>query len=276
MQDFDRLTGQPLLLRPGVQLQVCHQAGTAPAIVFLHGGLGNRFNLRSQYEFAVDQGWQALVYDLAGHGESSPYSRYSIGRHGRDLTRLLRHFQIKRPILLAHSYGVPLALEWCQHHPVTGLVLVAGGTHDLDPWWEVPLMQSLAWGGRHLFRWDWLQRQVAQASSRHNHAQIQQFMAESPVPVEQSPYEALRVFWGYDFFARRRQDWQLNYPALIISGGQDPMFTQAMGQALTAHFPHGQHLHLENAGHLIMAEYPDQINAELARFRNHCYGFLPE
>ena len=28
-----------------------------PEIAFLNGGLGNRFNLRSQYEFAVAQGW---------------------------------------------------------------------------------------------------------------------------------------------------------------------------------------------------------------------------
>lgn len=134
MNDFDLLTGKPLRLRPGVQLQVCHQAGAQPAIAFLQGGLGNRYNLRSQYEFAVQQGWEAIAYDLAGHGQSSPYSRYSIGRHCRDLTRLLHHFQIQRPILFAHSYGVPIALEWCQRHPVAGLVLVAGGTHDLDPW----------------------------------------------------------------------------------------------------------------------------------------------
>ncbi|MDA0266146.1 MAG: alpha/beta hydrolase [Cyanobacteria bacterium] len=269
MKDADLLTGKPLSLRSGVRLQVCHQVGTQPGIVFLHGGLGNRFNLRSQYEFAVAQGWEAVAYDLAGHGQSSAYDRYSIGRHCRDLTRLLRQFQIKRPILFAHSYGVPIALEWCQHHPVAGLVLVAGGTHDLDPWWEIPLMQSLAWGGRHLFHWDWLQRRIAAVTSRHDHATVAQFVAESPVPVQHAPYAALKIFWGYDFFARRRHNWHLNYPALIISGGQDPMFTDEMGVALAAHFPQGRHLHFEAAGHLVMAEYPDPINAALAQFRQN-------
>lgn len=269
MQDSDLLRGNRLNLRPGVHLQVCHQAGSQPAIAFLHGGLGNRFNLRPQYEFALAQGWEAIAYDLAGHGQSSPYPRYSIGRHCRDLTRLLRHFHIQSPILFAHSYGVPIALEWCQRHPVAGLVLVAGGTHDLDPWWEIPLMQSLAWGGRHLFRWGWLQQRIAEASSSHDHLTVQRFVAESPVPVDPDPYAALRVFWGYHFFTRR-QTWQLNYPALVISGGQDPMFTREMGDALAEHFAPGQHLHLPEAGHLAMAEYPDQINLELARFRQRC------
>ncbi len=271
--------GQPLKLRLGVQLQVCYQAGTEPAVVFLHGGLGNRFNLRSQYEFAHQQGWQALTYDLAGHGQSSPYPRYSIGRHGRDLTRLLRHFHIQNPILFAHSYGVPIALEWCQHQPVAGLILVAGGTHDLDPWWEVPLMQSLAWGGRHLFRLPWAQRFVARLSSDHDHATIERFIAESPLPVEATPYNALRIFWGYNFFVGRRAarspagssarsaTRQFNCPALIISGGKDPMFTYAMGESLMQHFSKGRHLHLPNAGHLVMAEQPETINKAMAQFR---------
>jgi pimeloyl-ACP methyl ester carboxylesterase len=267
--DSDRLTGKPLRLRPGVQLQVCHQTGTGPAIAFLHGGLGNRFNLRSQYEFAVAQGWEAIAYDLAGHGQSSPYRRYSIGRHCRDLTRLLRHFHIQCPILFAHSYGVPIALEWCQRHPVSGLVLVAGGTHDLDPWWEVPLMQSLAWGGRHLFHLKWVQRLVARAASDRTHATMQQFTTESPVPVKAAPYDALRIFWGYNFFTRRSGTWHLDYPALIISGGQDPMFTDGMGEALAKHFPQGQHLHFADAGHLVMAEYPAAINQAILQFRQN-------
>ncbi|NMF85207.1 alpha/beta hydrolase [Nodosilinea sp. P-1105] len=263
------MQGELLALRPGVQLQVCHRGGSAPAVVYLHGGLGNRFNLRAQYEFALAQGWEAIAYDLAGHGQSSPYPRYSLGRHCRDLTRLLDRFQIARPILFAHSYGVPLALEWCQRHPVVGLVLVAGGTHDLAPWWEVPLIQSLAWGGRHLFRWEPLQRLVTQSISRLDHPTIQQFMAESPIPVDAAPYKSLQIFWGYHFFAQR-QTWQLDIPALVISGGRDPTFTRAMGDALTQHFAPGQHLHLPEAGHLIMAEYPERINHALADFRQRC------
>ncbi|MGB3612557.1 MAG: alpha/beta hydrolase [Elainellaceae cyanobacterium] len=272
VQNSDSLTGELLNIRPGVRLQVCHQAGSQPAIAFIHGGLGNRFNLRSQYEFAAGQGWEAIAYDLAGHGQSSPYSRYSIGRHCRDFTRLLRRFHIRRPILFAHSYGVPIALEWCQRHPVAGLVLVAGGTHALDPWWEVPLMKSLAWGGRHLFRSGWAQRFVAQRSSSHDHAAIERFVVESPVPVEPHPYDALQVFWGYNFFMRRSGRWRLDVPALIVSGGEDSMFTCDMGEALTQHFPQGRHLHWQDGGHLVMAEFPEQVNQELLQFRQNLVG----
>jgi pimeloyl-ACP methyl ester carboxylesterase len=202
---------------------------------------------------------------LAGHGESSGYARYSIGRHQRDLRRLLRRFNITNPVLCCHSYGVPIGLEWAQRHPVAGLILVAGGTHDLDPWWEIPLMKMLQWGGRHFYRWAWLQELTKSVSSRHNHATIDRFLRESPVPTDAEPYEALRIFWGYNFFARRREK-TLNMPVLVISGGQDSMFSQAMGEALAAIFPKGEHLHLPDAGHLMMAEFPEVINQAIATF----------
>lgn len=82
----DLMVGETIHLQRGVDLQVCHSPGQTPALVFLHGGLGNRFNWRSQYEFFQSQGREVLAYDLAGHGQSQPYNRYSVGRHCRDLT----------------------------------------------------------------------------------------------------------------------------------------------------------------------------------------------
>jgi pimeloyl-ACP methyl ester carboxylesterase len=100
-------------------------------------------------------------------------------------------------------------------------------------------------------------------------ATMQQFTAESPLPVQADPYDALCIFWGYNVFKRRSGPWHLNIPALIISGGQDPMFNEAMGANLASYFPDSKHLHLENTGHLIMPEDPNQINQAVAKFRQN-------
>jgi pimeloyl-ACP methyl ester carboxylesterase len=71
----DPLAGEKINLRRGVDLQVCHSHAQTPALVFLHGGLGNRFNWRSQYKFFQSQGREVLVYDLARHEQSQPYNR---------------------------------------------------------------------------------------------------------------------------------------------------------------------------------------------------------
>lgn len=261
----DLLAGKLINLRRRVKLQVSYHPGENPSLVFLHGGLGNRFNWRSQYEFFLNQGKAVLAYDLAGHGQSTPYPRYSLGRHQRDLTRLLRYYHIQSPILCCHSYGVPLGLEWARKHKVSGLVLVAGGTHNLAPWWEIPLIKFLAWGGRYLYYLPGIQYLTNRLSSNHQKQQLQQFFAESPVPTKSEPYEALEIFWGYDFWQRQRSHRKLKVPVLVISGGNDSMFTESMGAELATRFDNAQHLHLPEAGHLLIAEYPEIVNNAIAR-----------
>lgn len=263
----DALTGEAIHLRRGVDLQVCYSPGKSPGLVFLHGGLGNRFNLRSQYEFARSQGWQALSYDLAGHGQSSPYPRYSIGRHCRDLHRLLNRDRINSPVLCCHSYGVPIGLEFAQKYPVSGIVAIAGGTHELDPWWEIPLMKFMTWCGRHLYRLPGVQKLTNFASTSHHHSVIERFFQENPTPTDFHAYAALEIFWKYNFFSRHSTP-QIDMPILVITGGKDPMFSARMGDELVSHFGNGTHLHVPNAGHLVMAECPEVVNSAIANWLN--------
>ena len=261
----DALVGRALHLRQGVKLQVCHSLGKSPALVFLHGGLGNRFNLRSQYEFAISQGWEALIYDLAGHGQSSPYPRYSIGRHCRDLARLLDCFNISAPILCCHSYGVPIGLEFAQVHPVSGIIAIAGGTHELDPWWEIPLMKSMTWFGRHIYRLPSVQKLSNFVSTSYHNSVMERFFQENPTPTDFHAYTALEIFWAYNFFSRHPLP-QVGMPILAITGGKDPMFTARRGDELVSHFSHRTHVHVPQAGHLVMAECPDVVNLAISNF----------
>lgn len=262
----DTLAGSKIHLRQGVNLQVCYSPGRTPSIVFLHGGTGNRFNFRSQYEFARNQGWAVLAYDLAGHGQSSPYSRYSIGRHRRDLQRLLHRFNIHSPILCCHSYGVPIGLEFAQHNSVSGMIAIAGGTHNLAPWWEIPLMKFFAWGGRYLYYLPKVQKISNLLSTPYRHSVIEQFFVENPTPKDFESYKALEIFWGYDFFTRYPAPKNLHIPILIMTGGLDPMFTRHMGDELAQCLVNATHLHFDTAGHLVMAECSDVVNRAIENY----------
>ncbi|MGF1591415.1 MAG: alpha/beta fold hydrolase [Pleurocapsa sp.] len=262
----DFLQGESVSLRRRVNLQVSYHAGATPGLIFLHGGLGNRFNWRSQYEFFLHQGREVLTYDLAGHGQSSPYNRYSLGRHRRDLTRLLQKYQIKSPVICCHSYGVPLGLEWARRNQASALILIAGGTHDLAPWWEIPLIKFLAWGGRYLYRLPGLQSFTNRISSDRTHQKIEQFFAESSLPIEPHPYKALEIFWGYNFWQRNQAGLDQKIPVLVITGGKDPSFTKEMGDELANSFTLGQHFHLPTAGHLLIAEDHQTVNQAIADF----------
>ena len=231
-----------------VDLKVAYSPGESPAIVLVHGGLGNRFNWQNQWEFLRSRDRAVLAYDLAGHGESGRYRRYSVGRHRRDLTRLLHHFKIQHPILCCHSYGVPIGLEWANRHAAKALIAIAGGTHNLTPWWEIPLMKFFAAGGYQIY----------------HSPQVQQFMqtnrvdiSEQPgkLPSESHPYEAIESFWGYD-----GRHHKLPCPVVVITGGRDPVFPPLMGDQLANHMPTSHHLVVPSSGHSVMVEAPNIVN----------------
>lgn len=259
-------------IRKGVELAASVSAGRAPALVFLHGGLGNRFNWRSQWDHARRQGWQTLAYDLGGHGDSSPYGRYSIGRHCRDLTRLLDHLAIASPILCCHSYGVPIGLEWAANNLASGLVLIAGGTHNLDPWWEMPLMRLMALGLRHLFQLPAMQRWAQPLISAHRTPLMDRYFTENPIPTDRHSYKALEIFWNYDLFSRGDKNALWTIPTLTITGGRDPTFSFAMGEKLDSHFQRSRHMHVPEAGHIVMAEYPEEVNAVISEWKADFIG----
>lgn len=96
-----------------------------------------------------------LVYapDLRGHGQSGkPSTGYSLRAMAEDLALLLRRLGAQRPVLVGHSWGAYLALEYaCRHRrgvlAPSGLVLVDGGIVQFDDApgasWEV-VRQALA------------------------------------------------------------------------------------------------------------------------------------
>ncbi|MFN7678427.1 MAG: hypothetical protein ACK5QW_07515 [Cyanobacteriota bacterium] len=132
--------------------------------------------------------------------------------------------------------GVPIGLEWASRHPASGLVLIAGGSHDLDPWWEQPLMRLMAAGLRHVFHLPILQRWAQPLISAHRTPMIDRYFADNPIPTDCHSYKALEIFWSYDLFSRQKSNVLWSIPTLVISAGHDPTFSRRMGSQLSSHF----------------------------------------
>ena len=115
----------------GVELEATEIAGTEPALVFLHEGLGAVALWRDfPARLAEATGRRALIYSRAGHGQSDLPERDRTPRFMHDealdvLPELLRVAGIERPVLVGHSDGGSIALIHASRHPVSGLVLLA-------------------------------------------------------------------------------------------------------------------------------------------------------
>src|SRR6266545_364082 len=104
-------------------------SGTGPVVLFIHGILGSHRNW-AQLIDRIDDNHRVIVPDLFGHGGSAkPVGDYSLGAHAATMRDLLDRLGIERVILVGHSLGGGIAMEFSYLFPerVERLVLVASG-----------------------------------------------------------------------------------------------------------------------------------------------------
>lgn len=115
------------------RLHSAHPVDGAPAIVFLHEGLGSVAMWRDFPQRIADAtGCEAIVYSRAGYGRSDPATLPRTVRYMHDegldvLPELLAALEIDRPILFGHSDGGSIALICAggTATPLSGLILMA-------------------------------------------------------------------------------------------------------------------------------------------------------
>ncbi|WP_407279160.1 alpha/beta hydrolase [Aromatoleum evansii] len=116
-----------------VRLPSAHPRDGAPAIVFLHEGLGSVSMWRDFPQKVADAtGCEAIVYSRAGYGRSDAAELPRTTRYMHDeglkvLPALLDALQLDRPILLGHSDGGSIALICAggTATPLSGVILMA-------------------------------------------------------------------------------------------------------------------------------------------------------
>jgi pimeloyl-ACP methyl ester carboxylesterase len=151
----------------GVRLHARHWGGSGPAVLLLHGLASNARIWDGVGPRLVGAGLRVVALDLRGHGASDqPGSGYDFATVGRDLAAALGGLGLERPVLVGHSWGANVALQFAADRPgaVAGLVLVdgallgvaerTGATREevrrrlAPPRFAVPLADWLARAGR--------------------------------------------------------------------------------------------------------------------------------
>ncbi len=98
-------------------------------LVFVHGLSGSSSAWRP-YEEALGGRYNLLFFDLRGHGKSVKKNRrgyYLLDNIADDICALAKRFGLGRFILIGHSFGALLALDFAGKHPgmAEALVLLA-------------------------------------------------------------------------------------------------------------------------------------------------------
>ncbi|SDH04649.1 abhydrolase domain-containing protein 8 [Pseudomonas flavescens] len=269
--------GQRVEVRPGRFLSLAHRSAESPGastVFFAHGGGGNKDQWREQWRDPRLAGHHLVAWDLLGHGVSDrprQASAYAWDELVDDQVAILRRFAGPRNILVAHSFGTALTLSalarLAGREPapsVDGVLLL--GTQLQAPL-RSPLLKLPAWA------LEWIRPRLARGFRQ---AAWHPDTDPALVAYEDALTErnALHVFKALIEQNRWIPDPlpPLAAPVRILAGGADRVTHPEGGLALHERLVGSQFEVLEQAGHQLMLETPQQVTAHLLALIHHAEG----
>jgi len=234
-----------------------HQPADAPrTLLLLHGAGGSHLSWPAELRRLPRTAVYAL--DLAGHGRSQPPSRSTIEAYTQDVLDFITALQLKNVVVLGHSMGGAISqmVGLAQPANVIGLVLVGTGAklrvspailESIQANYEaaVDMLNRYYWSGN--------QDPDIEAANRRT-------MLACP------PEVMLNDFMACDQFDLRDRLAEITLPALVISGSVDQMTPPKFGQFLANQLPQAEFALIEQAGHMMTLEIPEQVAQLVSNF----------
>ncbi len=248
-----------------------------PAILFVHGIGQSHYSFKHQLDSALADEFFLVAFDLRGHGSSGKpwdpedYDRGEIW--ARDVAAVIDATGIRRPVMVAWSYGTLVAMDFIREHgdaELAGLVLT-GALGALRPWRMPPPDDPVML--------DFERKRKLQLSPNPvdnvDATDMVDWLTASPLPAaDRKLFQAIGLM--FPAYARRamvdrrfdNQDLvdRLRLPTLLALGDQDNAFLlEDANEMVTSHDNMSLSVY-EGAGHSVFYEQPRRFNRELRQF----------
>lgn len=260
----------------------------APLLVLVHGG---RDHARS-WDFvaaALRDRYHVVAPDLRGHGDSAWAigSQYAMPDYLLDLNQLLRHIGMRPVILVGHSLGGAIVLQYAGTYPdrVSCVVAIEGlgpppsmiveklVEERLDEW--IRTMELLA--TRQPRRYASLaeaEARMREANPRLSAAMSSHLTVHGTMRMEDGSYtwkfdNYVRA-WGpnrYDREAVQRLWTRIRCPALLARGSES-WAENPVKDGRASHFANYRYVEFEGAGHWVHHDQLEGFLRELTAFLN--------
>lgn len=196
---------------------------------------------------------QTAVYalDLAGHGRSQPPGRSTIEAYTQDVLDFITTLKLENVVVLGHSMGGAIAQMVGLAEPtgVVGLVLVGTGAKlRVSPTILAAIQDDYETAVAQLNQFYWGGNQDPNIASANHRS-----MLACP------PEVMLNDFLACDQFDLRDRLAQITLPTLVLSASADQMTPPRFGQFLADQLPQAEFALIQQAGHMMTLEFPEQV-----------------
>lgn len=262
-------------LRIGDQLVHVEMAGEGPPVLLLHGFGASTYAWRKVMP-GLAASFRVIAIDLNGFGYTQrprDRARYTREAQGGLALSVMDALGIESAHFMGHSYGggITLWLAWKHPERVRSMVLVdsSAPTYSYDRRSRLAAVRPLT---------AFFLRGFVLRPDSVRKALLRSIYDDSLVTPElvQAYWERIRIqgvtdaYYGLTVPVKGPVDQvvleDIDVPALIVWGRQDPLISVESGRAAAARMPRAEFAVLEETGHIPMEEKPEELLALTLRF----------
>ncbi len=222
--------------------------GSGPAVILLHGGLGNSGNWGYQIPALVENGYRVIVIDSRGHGRSTRDEQpYSYELMASDVIAVMDALQLEKAALAGWSDGACTALVLASKSPerAAGVFFFAC---NMDP------------SGTKEFEFTPV---VQRCFARH--VKDYQQLSATPDSFDQFS-EAVGLMQRTQPNYSADELAQIRVPVAIVHSEHDEFIKREHAEYLAKSIPNAEFIYLPEVSHFAPLQRPEQFNNAMLEF----------
>ncbi len=228
-----------------------------PTLIFIHGAGNTGYFWQPQFEALSDR-VNTIALDLPGHGRSDGPGKDAIGDYAQAVNRFVDDIAAPRPIPCGLSLGgaivQQLLLDFPGHYSA-GILMGTGVQMKVGSVIFETIVKDYAEFVNMILKFA--------VSKKSNLDRLQLFKDELSGCA---PEVVSGDFRACDRFDVSERVSAINVPVLVITSGDDILTPAKYGDVLEEKIQNARRVHIMDAGHIMSAEKPDEVNNAIVEF----------
>jgi pimeloyl-ACP methyl ester carboxylesterase len=223
--------------------------GRGAPVILLHGGFANGRYWGNQVPALTRAGYEAIVVDSRGHGQSSRDDRpYTYELMASDVVAVMDRLGVERAAVVGWSDGAIIGLVMAIHDPER-LTRVFAFAANMDPSGVKP------------------DTETNPTFARFERRAAREYAALSPTPKAFAAFQkAIETMWASEPNYQGATLAKIVTPVAIVDGDHDEAIKRAHTEYLARTIPGAQLIILPGVSHFAMLQAPPEFNAAMLKF----------